>query len=119
MAVWLALFALLMQTLVPLGQMLQAAESESTIFICTPNGIMTLHQGLPGADPLSDPWAGRDVAACDVCTAGLFGQTVLAPVSEFVALIDGRFAGDAPTSAGWLDRRPVLLLSVRGPPSLV
>ena len=39
-AAWLALFALVMQTLVPLGQMLQAAESESTIYICTSTGIM-------------------------------------------------------------------------------
>jgi|SaaInl4_200m_RNA_FD_contig_61_208412_length_658_multi_4_in_0_out_0_2 hypothetical protein len=118
-AAWLALFALVMQTLVPLGQMLQAAESESTIYICTSTGIMPLHQGLPSVDPLSDPGADRDIAACDVCTAGLFGQSVLAPVADFVALVKGRTVGDVPSSSGWLDRRPVLMLSVRGPPHLV
>jgi hypothetical protein len=83
---WFALFALVLQTLLPLGQMLQAAESDDTIFICTPNGIVSLSQaslnraaGLPIPVNSDTRHGEANMAACQVCTAGLFGSGLLWP----------------------------------------
>jgi hypothetical protein len=116
-AVWLALFALLLQTLVPLGQMVQAAESDSTIFICTPNGIVPLAiyvDAKSGQPPEQD--AGKEIAACDVCTPGLFGQHVLTPDAVAIEQIDERRNIDAPATLSWLDRSAIRHLPARGPP---
>ncbi len=71
--VWLALFALIMQTMVPLGQVLHAAESTTTVFICTPSGVVPVDAGDV------DGQAELDMSACQVCQVRLFGQGVETP----------------------------------------
>jgi hypothetical protein len=84
---WLALLALVLQTVVPLGQMLHAAQSEDTIYICTSSGIVPLHQKGPAGN------TSEMMADCQVCTVGLFGSGYLtadlvpsAPVFQVLAL---------------------------------
>jgi hypothetical protein len=116
-AVWLALFALLLQTLLPLGQMVRAAESDLTIFICTPNGIVPLAIYVDaGEGQLPEQDTGKEIAACDVCTPGLFGGHVLTPDAASIEKIAGRQNVDAPATLSWLDRTAIRSLPARGPP---
>jgi len=116
-AVWLALFALLLQTLLPLGQMVRAAESDSTIFICTPRGIVPLAiYANAGEEQVPKNDAGKEIAACDVCTPGLFGQHVLTPNAVSIEQIDGRKTIVAPEAPGRVDRQAIRHLPARGPP---
>ena len=116
-AVWLALFALLLQTLVPLGQVVRAAESDETIYICTPSGIVPLAIYLDAdSGQLPERDAGKDVAACDVCTPGLFGQHVLTPDAVSIKQTDGSNIVESPAALSWLDRNTFRRLPARGPP---
>ena len=62
-----------MQTMVPLGQVLHAAESTSTIFICTPSGVVPANAGD------LDGQADLDMSACQVCQVRLFGDSAATP----------------------------------------
>lgn len=110
--VWLALFALVMQTMVPLGQVLHAAESTATVFICTPSGVVPTDAGDV------DGQAELDMSACQVCQVRLFGQGVETPSSALpipTIVTEAAKVADASSSvAGNTFTGP---LPPRGPPT--
>ena len=119
---WLAVLALVLQTLLPLGQILQAATADDTIYICTANGLVPLDPVKHGPSGLPDePDTGSDdhLVACQVCTAGLFGAAATAPDTVTLTLlptsgVKGRGLSEAPVARHLLQSPPP-----RGPPSLI
>ena len=126
---WLALFALVLQTLVPLGQMLQAATSDDTIYICTANGLVPLDPAIHGLNPLDDqspansrlpvPDGEDHLAACQVCTAGLFGAHATAPDTVTFTLVPTARVSHTSDPDLLLVARPDRPWSPRAPPATV
>ena len=110
-AAWLALFALVLQTVVPLGQMLHAAEADDIIYICTPSGIVAFNPDGPADEDH------KDMAECQVCTAGLFGSGFLTPEVSVQLPILLQTSQTVSGYQAWTDNAASGALPPRGPPA--
>ena len=110
-AAWLALLALVLQTVVPFGQILQAAEADDVIYICTPSGIVAFNPDGPAEENH------EDMAECQVCTAGLFGSGFLTPEVSVRLPALQQTSQTVSSYQIWTDNATSGALPPRGPPA--
>jgi hypothetical protein len=120
----LALFALLLQSVLPVASMIggaapQAAVAGDAAVICTPKGAIPLAEYLAAQNQAPVAPDHHDMSACQVCTPGLTGSFGLTPEAVFVSLVQGPVVSPVVMAHVWLDRRPVSSLKLRGPPTPV